>query len=222
MKLKIYQIDAFTNELFKGNSAAVIITSEFLSNDIMKKIAFENNLSETAFLVKTDLNTYEIRWFSPLCEVDFCGHATLASAHVLFVENSSFDEVIFKAKAIGELKAYKLKNSIQMTFPNQEPKKVKEVPSELLEGLSIKPIEVLLNRQAYFAIYENEKDIHEIKTNSSILKKLAPYDVVVSSKANSSSTYDFVSRYFWPVNGGDEDPVTGSIHTGLAPFGQNK
>lgn len=222
MKLKIYQIDAFTSELFKGNSAAVIILSEFLSKELMQKIAFENNLSETAFLVRTSSLVYEIRWFSPLCEVDFCGHATLASAHVLFEIDSSLSKITFNAKAIGDLLVCKVEKSIQMTFPNQEPTKVDVIPALLLDGLNLKPIEVLINRQAYFAIYENESDINKIETNSSLLKQLYPYDVVVSSKADTSSKYDFVSRYFWPANGGVEDPVTGSIHTGLAPFWAKK
>ena len=216
MKLNIYKVDAFTDELFKGNYAAVVLLDDWLEEKLMQSIATENNLSETAFAKKIDINTYEIRWFSPLSEIDFCGHATLATAHVLFNKNTSLNNLIFIAKAIGTLSIKKTKDQyIQMTFPNQEPLLIKDIPEELLNGLSIKPKKILLNRQAYFAIYDNEEDIYNVKVNLDEIKKLKPHDLVISAK---SKNYDFISRYFWPANGGDEDFVTGSIHTGLAPF----
>ena len=220
MKLKIYQIDAFTDTVFKGNYAAVIILKEWLSTELMQQIATENNLSETAFVFKNTQNIYEIRWFSPITEIDFCGHATLAAAFVLFKENESLEKVIFTAKAVGDLSVEKLDSDyIQMSFPNRKPKVVDSIPQELLNGLSITPKEVLLNQQAYFAILSKEEDVYSVKTNLNELKKLAPYDVVVTSK---STEYDFISRYFWPANGGEEDPVTGSIHAGLAPYWAEK
>ena len=220
MKLKIYQIDAFTDTVFKGNYAAVIILKEWLSTELMQQIATENNLSETAFALKNTQNIYEIRWFSPITEIDFCGHATLAAAFVLFKENESLEKVIFTAKAVGDLSVEKLDSDyIQMSFPNRKPKVVDSIPQELLNGLSITPKEVLLNQQAYFAILSKEEDVYSVKTNLNELKKLAPYDVVVTSK---STEYDFISRYFWPANGGEEDPVTGSIHAGLAPYWAEK
>lgn len=220
MKLKIYQIDAFTNKVFKGNYAAVIILEEWLSTELMQQIATENNLSETAFAFKNAQNIYEIRWFSPMTEIDFCGHATLAAAFVIFKENESLEKVTFTAKAVGDLSVEKLDSGyIQMSFPNRKPKVVDSIPKELLSGLSIIPQEVLLNQQAYFAVFSKEEDVYSVKTNLDELKKLAPYDVVVTSK---SIEYDFISRYFWPANGGDEDPVTGSIHAGLAPYWAEK
>lgn len=220
MKLKIYQIDAFTDKVFTGNYAAVILLKEWLSIELMQSIASENNLSETAFIKNTINNTYEIRWFSPLTEIDFCGHATLASAFVIFEENNMLREIEFIAKAVGSLKVTREKdNYIKMVFPNRKPKEISSVPNELLKGLSIAPTEVLLSQQAYFAIYENEEDIYKVEPNLEELKKLAPYDVVVTAKG---SQYDFISRYFWPANGGKEDPVTGSIHTGLAPYWAEK
>ncbi|NQY54644.1 MAG: PhzF family phenazine biosynthesis protein [Campylobacteraceae bacterium] len=220
MKLKIYQIDAFTDKVFTGNYAAVILLKEWLSIELMQSIASENNLSETAFIKNTINNTYEIRWFSPLTEIDFCGHATLASAFVIFEENNMLREIEFIAKAVGSLKVTQEKdNYIKMVFPNRKPKEISSVPNELLKGLSIAPTEVLLSQQAYFAIYENEEDIYKVEPNLEELKKLAPYDVVVTAKG---SQYDFISRYFWPANGGKEDPVTGSIHTGLAPYWAEK
>ena len=186
----------------------------------MQSIATENNLSETAFIKNTINNCYEIRWFSPLNEIDFCGHATLASAFVLFEENDTLNEIEFIAKAVGSLKVTKEKeNYIKMVFPNRKPKEISSIPKELLKGLSISPSEILLSQQAYFAIYNNEDDVHKVDPNLEELKKLAPYDVVVTAK---SDKYDFISRYFWPANGGEEDPVTGSIHTGLAPYWAEK
>ncbi len=220
MKLKIYQIDAFTNKVFKGNYAGVIILEEWLSTELMQQIATENNLSETAFTFKNAQNIYEIRWFSPITEIDFCGHATLATAFVLFKENDSLEKVIFTAKAVGNLDVEKLDSGyIQMSFPNRKPKIIDSIPKELLNGLSITPNEVLHNQQAYFAVFSNEEDIYSMDVNLEELKKLSPYDVVITSK---SKEYDFISRYFWPANGGDEDPVTGSIHTGLAPYWAEK
>lgn len=220
MKLKIYQIDAFTDKVFTGNYAAVILLKEWISTKLMQNIATENNLSETAFIKNTIDNSYEIRWFSPINEIDFCGHATLASAFVLFEENNTLNEIEFIAKAVGSLKVTQEKdNYIKMVFPNRKPKEISSVPDELVKGLSITPTEVLLSQQAYFAIYENEEDTYKVKPNLEELKKLAPYDVVVTAKG---SEYDFISRYFWPANGGKEDPVTGSIHTGLAPYWAEK
>ncbi len=216
MKLKIFQIDAFTDTIFKGNPAAVIITQEWLSMEIMQAIAIENNLSETAFAKKCNDSTYEIRWFSPITEIDFCGHATLATAFVLFQENNSLEEVTFIAEAVGSLKVKQLDDGyIQMVFPNRKPKKVDTIPQELIKGLSIQPKDVLVNQQTYFVLYPNEEDVYNVQVDLDEIKKLGPLDVTVTAKSNE---YDFISRYFWPANGGIEDPVTGSMHTGLAPL----
>jgi PhzF family phenazine biosynthesis protein len=215
VKLDINYIDAFTGRVFSGNPAAVIITETWMSDDLMQSIAMENNLSETAFSVKSGEN-YHIRWFSPLSEIAFCGHATLATAYVLFNQDSSIASITFYAKAVGEIEISKAENDfIQMSFPNRMPEPVDEIPGALVEGLSIKPNEVYLNQQAYFAVYGDEKDVFAVEQDPDIIKQLKPYDVTVTAP---SAEFDFVSRYFWPANGGDEDPVTGSIHTGLAPF----
>ena len=189
----------------------------------MQSIAMENNLSETAFLVQESSNTdtYRIRWFSPLTEIDFCGHATLASAFVLFNKNSALAEITFVAKAVGVLMVRQRDDGkIQMDFPNTKPEKVETIPESLLAGLSIAPVEVYQNSQAYFVIYSSEADIFNVVRDNEALKQLAPLDVVVTCRAQSEiyDKYDFISRYFWPANGGDEDPVTGSAHTGLAPL----
>lgn len=216
MRLKIYHIDAFTDTVFKGNYAAVIITGEWLSDDLMQLIATENNLSETAFVRSLGENRYGIRWFSPLTEIDFCGHATLAAAFVIFTQESSVNALTFLTETVGDLKVRQVENGyIEMTFPNRNPEPITQIPSALSNGLSIEPKEVLLNQQAWFVIYPNEEDVYSVKADVEELKKLAPYDVVVTS---ISEKYDFVSRYFWPANGNIEDPVTGSIHAGLVPL----
>ncbi len=221
MTHNIYFIDAFTDRLFSGNPAAVLLLDRWLDEALMQSIAAENNLSETAFVVEEE-DRYHIRWFSPLKEIDFCGHATLASAYVLFQKYSKKDEIGFYAKAVGNFSVNRLEgNMIEMRFPSRKPFKVEDVPSWLYQGLSIKPTEVYRNQQAYFAIYESEEDVHTVTQEAEALKKLSPYDVVVTAPVAvtaASETYDFVSRYFWPASGGEEDPVTGSIHAGLAPF----
>ncbi len=221
MQLEINVIDAFTDTVFKGNSAAVIITESWLSEKLMQSIAFENNLSETAFIVLDNKGIYHIRWFSPLTEIDFCGHATLASAFVLFKKNPTLTSIKFSAKAVGVLTVKQTAHDkIQMDFPNTKPEKVSDIPDSLLAGLSIAPIEVYKNAQAYFVIYDSESDVLNVERDNDALKQLAPLDVVVTCQAKSADykDYDFISRYFWPANGGDEDPVTGSAHTGLAPL----
>lgn len=229
MKLEIHIIDAFTDTIFKGNSAAVIMLEDWLDATVMQNIAMQNNLSETAFLVKyeADLNlniespTYHIRWFSPIKQIDFCGHATLASAFLLFSEQPELSSVQFYAEAVGKLTVTKRADGkIEMDFPNQKPKRLTSLPQALVDGLSIKPSEVYQNQQAYFVVYEAEEDLLTVEHNNEILATLAPFDVAVTCKAESEryKQYDFITRYFWPANGGDEDPVTGSAHAGLAPL----
>ena len=221
MQLEINVVDAFTDTVFKGNSAAVIITDDWLNDDLMQSIAFENNLSETAFIVLEDDSIYHIRWFSPFTEIAFCGHATLASAFVLFNKHPSIETIKFSAEAVGVLTIVQTDDGkIQMDFPNIKPEKVKDIPESLLAGLSIAPVEVYKNTQAYFVIYNAEADVLNVERDNERLKQLAPLDVVVTCQATSADykDYDFISRYFWPANGGDEDPVTGSAYTALAPL----
>ena len=220
MKLNIFIIDAFTDQQFKGNSAAVVPLNEWLEPEFMQKIALENNLSETAFIKEVSKNKYEIRWFSPMVEIDFCGHATLAASFVLFNHFNCIGEIEYLTQNVGSLTVVQLNdNRIEMSFPIQSPESIESIPDNLINGLSIRPIEVLKNRQAYFAIMASEDDVLNITYQSEQLKQLAPFDVVVTAKGEK---YDFVSRYFWPANGGDEDPVTGSIHSGLTPYWGDK
>ncbi|MEG3753417.1 PhzF family phenazine biosynthesis protein [Psychromonas arctica] len=228
MELTIYVVDAFTDQQFQGNSAAVIPLTEWLNDDAMQNIATENNLSETAFIVEISKGRYEIRWFSPITEIDFCGHATLASAFVLFNELGVIGDIEFVTLQVGSLTVRQGKNRrIEMSFPNQKPHIIEEVPQALSEGLSIQPLSVLQNRQAYVVVLGSVQEVLDVTYQSDLLKQLSPFDVVVTASHsikndNVADHYDFVSRYFWPANGGDEDPVTGSIHAGLAPYWANE
>ncbi|PSV18945.1 phenazine biosynthesis protein PhzF [Photobacterium leiognathi subsp. mandapamensis] len=213
--MDIFVVDAFTNQHFKGNSAAIMPVTTFPEAALMQRIAAENNLSETAFILRNSENNYAIRWFSPLTEIDFCGHATLASAFVLYEYYNLKGKITFTTEHVGTLTVEQNHDgNIEMNFPCQAGLEVTP-PKALLDGLSIAPIKVLQNRQAYIAVLPNEQAVHDIVCDSERLKQLAPHDIVVTAQ---SSQYDFVSRYFWPANGGYEDPVTGSIHTALAPY----
>jgi len=218
MELEITVVDAFTDSVFSGNPAAVIITDNWLSDDLMQSIAAENNLSETAFLVLTEASIYHIRWFSPLSEIAFCGHATLASAFVLFDQNPHLNTINLFAIAVGDFSVEQSESGrIRMDFPNTKPEKVEAIPDSLLSGLSIQPLEVFRNSQAYFVIYRSESEVLSVLRDNELLAQLKPLNVVVTCPSETKG-YDFISRYFWPANGGDEDPVTGSVHTGLAPL----
>ncbi|MEH6565813.1 MAG: PhzF family phenazine biosynthesis protein [Halopseudomonas sp.] len=218
MQLPIYQVDAFTDTLFKGNYAAVVPLQQWLPPEVMQAVAAENNLSETAFILLESDGRYAIRWFSPLSEIDFCGHATLASAFVLFRLYPELNCIRFTAAAVGELKVERgADGRISMCFPRLDPEPVAtaDIPEALLDGLSVMPQQVLVSRQAWFAVYSDEQSVLQVQQQPELLKLLAPRDVVVTAPGIKS---DFVSRYFWPANGGLEDSVTGSIHAGLAPY----
>lgn len=220
MQLPIHIIDAFTSEQFKGNQAAVVPLAQWLADATLQAIAAENNLSETAFLVwNADHDAFDIRWFSPLKEIAFCGHATLASAFVLFDADPGLQRITFWAAAVGHLAATRQDNGqILMTFPRRDAQPLDEAPAALREGLVPAPSACLVNQQAYVAVYASEAAVRAVVPDLERLTSLGPLDVVVTAPADDGAPYDFVSRYFWPANGGVEDPVTGSIHAALAPY----
>jgi len=232
MRLDLYQVDAFTNQRFRGNAAAVVPLVSWLDDALMLQIAQENNLSETAFLVALAPGHYHIRWFSPLTEIDFCGHATLASAYVIFMLQPELPEIRFSTGAVGDLTVSRNADWLQMSFPKRLALPVAEIPPALIQGLGAAPLQVLRSDQAWFAIYADAATVASLTPDMTLLKQLGPWDVVVTAPgagfvgetpavpANSEAAqqYDFISRYFWPANGGDEDPVTGSIHAGLTPY----
>lgn len=216
MKIPIYQVDAFTSNLFGGNPTAVCPLSEWIDPGLMQSIAAENNLSETAFFVKKN-DFYELRWFTPEIEVDLCGHATLASGFVLFNHlNYNEGEINFETKS-GRLMVQRSGDLITLNFPANPPVKV-DTPDRLTKGLGKKPLEVYKSRD-YLALFETEKEVLSIQPDFKILEKLDALGIIITARGDTS---DFVSRFFAPAAGIDEDPVTGSAHTTLVPFWAKK
>lgn len=227
--MKMYQVDAFTKELFRGNPAAVIVEKEWLDADLMQKIALENNLSETAFVKIIDAENYEIRWFTPTVEADFCGHATLASACVIFKDFTEKKTINFHVRNLGLFIVHQDDDGkIRMNFPIRKAHQVEDYPAVLHEALT-KPFKaVYQNVQAYIVEYESVQDVLDEQPDMSLLKTLGKrtaitttgMEVAITSKADQQ--YDCVSRYFAPVAGINEDPVTGSVHTAIAPLWAEK
>ncbi len=216
MKIPIYQIDAFTSKVFFGNPAAVCPLDEWLEDSIMQSIALENNLSETAFFVP-ESEGYQLRWFTPIAEVDLCGHATLASAYVIFNEiNTRIDQVSFQTKS-GELIVSRNANLLQLDFPAQPPEPC-EADQKLLQALEGNPLHVLRNDD-YFVTYETEAEIRDLKPNMHLLSDVDSRGIIVTAKGDQA---DFVSRFFAPRYGIPEDPVTGSAHCALIPYWSDK
>ncbi len=217
MKLPIFQVDSFTNTRFKGNPAAVVPLGEWIGMNLMQKIAAENNLAETAFFVKEEKN-FHIRWFTPMVEVDLCGHATLAAAAVAFEKlGYKKDEIIFNSRS-GILKVRKELNGYTLDFPADSIAKVEADP-QLLEAIGMPPAEVYKGKDDFLLIYPSERDIIKIEPDFKELSKITKRGVIVTAPGNN---VDFVSRFFAPAAGIDEDPVTGSAHTTLVPYWAEK
>lgn len=213
----MYVVDAFTSRLFGGNPAAVCPLDKWLDDSLMKKIAAENNLSETAFFVENK-GRYQIRWFTPAEEVDLCGHATLASSFVYFnFINPEASRIIFDSQS-GELIVDKEGDVLSLNFPSQKPAPVITPEKNLLEAFDIKPVEVLMGTKR-FLVYEKEETVRNMKPDMSILRHLPGDGVIITAPGNE---VDFVSRFFAPNIGIDEDPVTGSAHTHLIPYWSEK
>lgn len=218
MKIPIYQVDAFTNALFGGNPAAVCPLDCWLDENLMQQIATENNLAETAFFVPVE-NAFEIRWFTPEAEVDLCGHATLASAHVLFNHlHYTKEKILFHSRNSGTLGVKKEGEYLQLDFPADQPKKTKNIP-DLEIAFGEKPMVTFEGRDDYLLIYETEQQIKSFSPDFERLKTIKKRGVIVSAKGDKD---DFVSRFFAPGIGIPEDPVTGSAHTLLTPYWSEK
>jgi PhzF family phenazine biosynthesis protein len=218
MKQKIYQIDAFTDTLFSGNPAAICPLNEWLPDNLLQKIAMENNLAETAFYVKQD-DVYEIRWLTPTVEVDLCGHATLAAAFVLFnFENHIGNEISFYSKRSGKLNVSKQGEYLTLNFPSDIFEPI-DLFSELANAFDKKPIEAYKGKTDYMLVFENENQIKSITPNFETISKLDVRGIIITSKGDN---VDFVSRFFAPQSGINEDPVTGSAHTTLTPYWAKK
>lgn len=216
MRFKQYQVDAFTDKVFGGNPAAVVPLPSWPDDSLLQAIAEENNLSETAFFVSTEKG-FQLRWFSPLKEVELCGHATLATAHVIFeILGYSKRVVIFETHS-GDLFVEKKGQQLEMNFPARPPV-LHEFSDTLAKALGQRPIEVLA-ADDYLAVFDSESTVRAIRPNQILLAELDLRGVIVSAPGTD---VDFVSRFFAPKYGISEDPVTGSAHCTLAPYWANR
>lgn len=212
MKIPLYQVDAFTDSVFKGNPAAVCPLDKWLPTEMMQAIAAENNLSETAFFVRNGA-AYDLRWFTPSVEVDLCGHATLASAFVLFHElGEQGDRVVFHTKS-GELSVKRHGDFLALDFPSRPPAPAPPC-SGLFEALGQRPTALLAARD-YLAVYDSEEQVKSLRPDMEGLKRIDKFAVIVTAPG---ANCDFVSRFFAPGKGVPEDPVTGSAHCTLIPY----
>jgi PhzF family phenazine biosynthesis protein len=216
MKTQVYYVDAFTEKMFSGNPAAVCPLKKWISGESMQSVAAENNLSETAFFVGAK-GRYHLRWFTPVKEIDLCGHATLASAYVIFNHiDRSLKDLVFDSRS-GPLSVRRDGNLLTMDFPSQKPQPCK-APEELLSALGHKPVAVL-KAADYVVVLEDEESVRKIAPDMTLLKKIDLRGVAVTAKGAKA---DFVSRFFAPKYGINEDPVTGSSHCELAPYWSKK
>jgi len=217
MRIPLFHVDAFTNRPFHGNPAAVCPLQEWLDDAFLLKVAAENNLSETAFFVSRGKH-YDLRWFTPRCEVKLCGHASLASAYVLLnLLLPSLQTVRFETRFSGALTVSKDGERLAMNFPVMFAKPCTHSPEALIQGLRrvLRPSSLLEANDTYIAVYETEAAIRGICPDFARLEELHPFAVAVTAPGEES---DFVSRYFAPSYGIPEDPVTGSAHCALTPY----
>jgi len=218
--MNIYQVDAFTQEAFKGNPAAVCLFLQHEDDAWMQNFANEMNLSETAFL-KEDAEGYNLRWFTPTQEVDLCGHATLAAAHILWeTGNLEKDRAARFYTKSGVLKAEMQGDWIQLDFPVEADAPV-DAPAELVEALKIEPRYVGKNRMDYIVEVDSEKVLRSLTPDLELVKHLNARGVIVTCRSESAD-FDFMSRFFAPAYGVNEDPVTGSAHCCLGPYWKRK
>jgi len=217
MLISFYQVDAFTDRLFGGNPAGVCPLDEWLPDDTMQKIAMENNLSETAFFIKKG-DGFHIRWFTPKVEVNLCGHATLASAHVIFNESGYSREAISFESRSGTLNVTREGELLILDFPANKPQRT-SLPDDFVQALNITPVQCYRGKEDYLLLYKSQKEIEALIPDFHKLEKVDARAVIVTAQGDG---VDFVSRFFAPRVGIDEDPVTGSAHTVLIPFWAEK
>lgn len=215
--LKIYQIDAFTDQVFKGNPAAVVPLESWLPDETMQQIAAENNLAETAFFVREN-EVFHIRWFTPTVEIELCGHATLASAYVIYnFLNYQHDEIHFTCM-VGDLFVTKNESWITLNFPAIESQQIKTIPSLLSQAIGTHPLAFYNSKTKFMALLEDEVAVLHCQPDFSLINQLEK-NLIITAKGKH---VDFVSRFFAPQSGINEDPVTGSAHAVLIPFWSGK
>ena len=217
MEIELFQIDAFTSRIFGGNPAAVCPLQEWLPEVTLQQIAQENNLSETAFFVPKG-EQFELRWFTPVIEVDLCGHATLATAFVLFEHLGYSKESIEFTTRSGLLTVTRQDDILQMDFPAQK-LQLTEIPEMLIQGLQLHTFHQILKSDDYFVVLDTEQEVLSVEPRFDLLCQLDSRGVIVTAPGDDS---DFVSRFFAPAAGILEDPVTGSIHCTLTPYWANR
>ncbi len=220
-KLPIYQVDAFTDQVFKGNPAAIVpLKEDWLPDNLMQQIAAENNLAETAYIIQRD-GHYDIRWFTPAVEVDLCGHATLASAHiVLNMFHVKAKQVKFQSQRSGLLTVTKEKDRLVLDFPTDTLTRT-DLPEALIQGLGVLPVETYKGKTDYMLVFENQAQIERLQPNFNWVAKVDARGIIVTAPSQDDHI-DFVSRFFAPQSGINEDPVTGSAHTTLVPYWAEK
>lgn len=221
MRLPLYQVDAFTSTPFCGNPAAVCVLPAFPAVDQLQAIAQEMNLSETAFVVPTAAG-FELRWFTPVAEVDLCGHATLATAHVLWQHQGAKGELRFHTRT-GVLAARQVGEWIALEFPSQpvHPLTNPDITEHLIAALGVVPTWIGQSARDLFAELDSEAAVRQLRPNLSQLATLPCRGVIVTARSHTQD-YDFVSRFFAPQLGIPEDPVTGSAHCSLYPYWQQR
>jgi PhzF family phenazine biosynthesis protein len=214
MRLPLYQVDAFTSEVFYGNPAAVCLLDRWIDDSILQAVAAENNLSETAFLVR-NAEGFDLRWFTPVTEVALCGHGTLASAFVLFTCRKWPEENIrFRTRKSGELVVTRRNDLLEMDFPAR-PAYAQSPPAGLKEALRVSPQEILGSEEDLLVVLDSEKTVREVQPDFIALDRVACRGTIITARGDRS---DFVSRFFAPRVGVPEDPVTGSAHCVLTPY----
>jgi PhzF family phenazine biosynthesis protein len=218
MEIPIYQVDAFASRPFRGNPAAVCPLTGWPDDGLMQQIAAENNLAETAFFVPEGKG-FHLRWFTPEIEIDLCGHATLATAHVLFHHLGYAGEVIHFTSMSGPLVVRKQSHRIELDFPARDPAPA-QLPAIIAEGIGAEPLEVLKARD-YVLLLRDEAEVRALKPNRQLLDRINidPGGIIVTARGSRT---DFVSRFFTPQAAIFEDPVTGSAHCSLVPYWAKK
>lgn len=218
MRQKIFQVDAFTHEPYRGNPAGVCVLPEPKDEEWMQAVAREMNVAETAFLLADGVHNFNLRWFTPTIEVKLCGHATLACAHVLWEEGLVEADATLSFQTLsGTLTAQRAGEWIELDFPAEPPEQQNSYPLELRDALSVEPLYVGRNRLDFLVEVESEEVLRRLAPDMRLLRALRTRGVIVTSRSDNAK-YDFVARFFAPGAGVDEDPVTGSAYCCLGPF----
>ncbi|WP_198385526.1 PhzF family phenazine biosynthesis protein [Roseovarius mucosus] len=217
----MYQVDAFTDQLFAGNPAAVLVLEDWLPDDLMLAITQENNLAETAFVKPRPDGAWDLRWFAPAHEVNFCGHATLATAHILLTKQGAASDLVFHTR-VGELKVSKEAQGYRLDIPRLVPEAVESLPNEFADIFPAPPSSIFRNFENFFVDLGSADAVRSFEPDFAAIAKLGPVGLVVTGADTEEARADFVSRYFAPGAGIPEDPVTGSIHATLVPYWAEK